>query len=182
MALLAAVVPVIMTQFNVFFAKTAPKRPTSEFQLGTFGVSPVVPPLVIPADSVLTFSSRYTLPYDISILTINPHMHFIGKSFLAYAILPSGDTLPLIRIKKWDFRWQYFYTFKRMLKIPRGSTLVAEGVYDNTRNNPNNPFSPPKLIAEREGSMRTEDEMFQFIITYLPYQQGDETISLENKR
>jgi len=166
------------TAFNVFFAKEKPKRPTLEFQMGTFGVSPIVPALVIPPDTIMTFHSDYTLPFDISILTINPHMHLLGKSFLAYAHTPQGDTIPLIRIKKWDFRWQYFYTFKKMVKIPRGATIHIEGVYDNTRHNPNNPFSPPRLVAEREGSMRTTDEMFQFIITYLPYQQGDENVSL----
>lgn len=66
-----------------------------------------------------------------------------------------------------------------MVKVPQGATIYVEGVFDNTRNNPNNPFNPPRLVAEREGSMRTEDEMFQFIITYLPYENGDEFISLE---
>lgn len=168
------------TAFNVFFMQEAPKRPTLEFQMGTFGVSPIEPPLVIPPDTVMKFVSKYTLPFDISVLTINPHMHLLGKSFWAYAVTIKGDTIPLIRINKWDFRWQYFYTFKKMVKIPAGSTIYAEGVYDNTKNNPNNPFNPPRLVAEREGSMRTEDEMFQFIITYLPYQSGDENISLES--
>ncbi len=169
------------TAFNIFYSKQAPKRPTLEFQMGTYGVSPVEPALVIPPDTVMKFISRYTLPMDISILTINPHMHLLGKSFWAYAVTQKGDTIPLIKINKWDFRWQYFYTFKKMIKIPKGATIYAEGIYDNTKNNPNNPFNPPQLVAERNGSMRTEDEMFQFIITYLPYQQGDENISLENK-
>lgn len=166
------------TSFNVFFAKQAPKRATQEFQMGTFGVSPTVPALVIPPGKIMTFHSDYTLPVDISVLTINPHMHLLGKQFLAYAVTQQGDTIPLIRINKWDFRWQYFYTFKKMLKIPKGATIHIEGVFDNTRHNPFNPFSPPRLVAEREGSMRTRDEMFQFIITYLPYQLGDEEISL----
>lgn len=168
------------TSFNVFYAKQAPKRPVREFQMGTFGVSPIVPPLVIPPDTIMAFYSDYTVPEDISILTINPHMHLLGKKFLAYALTQQGDTIPLLRINKWDFRWQYFYTYKKMLKIPRGTTIHIEGVYDNTRHNPNNPFSPPQLVAEREGSMRTSDEMFQFIVTYLPYLPGDENISLEN--
>jgi len=51
----------------------------------------------------------------------------------------------------------------------------VEGVYDNTSSNhPNNPFSPPMQIADRDGSMKTTDEMFQLIITYVPYQKGDE--------
>jgi hypothetical protein len=168
------------TSFNVFFAKKAPTRPVQEFQMGTLGVSPTVPALIIPPNKVMSVHSDFTLPYDISVLTINPHMHLLGKSFLAYAVTRQGDTIPLIQIDKWDFRWQYFYTFKKMLKIPRGAIIHTEGVYDNTRLNPNNPFSPPRLIAEHEGSMRTSDEMFQFIVTYLPYRMGDEGISLEH--
>jgi len=169
------------TAFNIFYAKQKPNRPLKEFQLGTFGVVPTVPPLVIPPDTVMTFHADYTLPNDISVLTINPHMHLLGRKFLAYALLPSGDTVHLIRINKWDFRWQYFYTFKTILKLPKGTVIHAQGVYDNTRHNPNNPFSPPQLVAERDGSMRTSDEMFQFIVTYLPYKAGDENISLERK-
>lgn len=66
-----------------------------------------------------------------------------------------------------------------MVKIPKGSTIVAEGLYDNTKANLNNPFAPPQLVRDQKGSMRSTDEMFQFIISYLPYQQGDENISLE---
>lgn len=165
---------------NIFFAKTPPNRPVQEFQLGTLGVAPVEPDLVLQPNTVKQVYSRYTVPQDISILTINPHMHLLGKSFKAYALPPGGgDTIRLISIPRWDFNWQYFYTFKKMLKIPKGSTIVAEGVYDNTRNNLNNPFSPPRLVQDRDGSMRATDEMFQLIITYLPYRQGDENISLE---
>jgi len=166
---------------NIFFSKTPPKRPVQEFQLGTLGVSPVEPDLIIPPDVIKQVHSKFTVPFDISILTINPHMHLLGKSFKAYALKPDGDTIRLISIPRWDFNWQYFYTFKKMVKIPKGSTIVAEGVYDNTRQNLNNPFSPPQLVRDNNGSMKATDEMFQFIITYLPYQPGDENISLETK-
>lgn len=166
---------------NIFFAKTPPDRPVQEFQLGTLGVSPVEPNLVIEPNTVKNVSSRFTVPYDISILTVNPHMHLLGKSFKGYALTPKGDTIRLISIPRWDFNWQYFYTFKKPVKVPKGSTIVAEGVYDNTRQNLNNPFSPPRLVKDQNGSMRATDEMFQFIITYLPYKEGDENMSLEVK-
>ena len=171
---------------NIFFSKTPPNRPVQEFQLGTlssFGNAPVMPDLIIQPNTEKQVYSRYTVPEDISILTINPHMHLLGKSFKAYALQPNGDTIRLIYIPRWDFNWQYFYTFKKMVKIPKGSTIVAEGVYDNTKQNPSNPFSPPQLVRDRNGSMKATDEMFQFIVTYLPYQPGDENISLEvNKK
>jgi len=169
------------TKFNFFFSPVPPSRPARDFILGTSGVSPVIPPLVIPPDSIKTFRSQYLVPENISLLTVNPHMHLLGKSFLAYAINPGGDTIRIIRIPKWDFRWQYFYTFENPLEIPAGSLICIEGVYDNTSANPLNPFSPPRTVSEREGSMRTTDEMFQLIVTYIPYQTGDEKINLGAK-
>jgi hypothetical protein len=168
--------------FNVFFAPHAPQRQLLEFQMGTLGKSPVVPPLQIPPDSVKTFTTQYIVPENWSVITINPHMHLLGKSFWAFAIKPGGDTIPLIRIPRWDFRWQYFYTFTKMVLIPAGSTIKAIAVYDNTKNNKLNPFSPPRMVGERNGSMRTTDEMFQFIINYVPYMSGDETKSLAPKK
>lgn len=169
--------------FEIYFSKEAPKRKIQETQLGTFGISDIVPPLIIKANEVKKFRTKATITKDISLLTINPHMHLLGKSFLAYAITLKNDTIPLIKIDNWNFRWQYFYTFEKMLKIPAGSEIIVDATYDNTTNNPDNPFNPPKTISERigfngRGSMRTSDEMLQFIINYLPYKQGDENISL----
>jgi hypothetical protein len=168
------------TTFNIFFDSKPSERRISEFTMGTLGISKIEPPLVIQPNTVQTFRTHLTLQSDISILTINPHMHLLGKSFLAYAISPSGDTIRLIRILKWDFRWQYFYTFEKMLKLSAGTTIYVEGVYDNTTANPLNPFNPPQVVAEREGSMRTTDEMFQFIVSYVPYKSGDENIRLDS--
>ncbi len=164
---------------NIFFSKTPPERPVQEFQLGTLGVAEVEPDLIIQPNSVKKVRSRFEVPFDISVLTINPHMHLLGTSFKAYALQPNGDTIRLISIPRWDFNWQYFYTFKKMVKVPKGSIMIAEGTYDNTRKNLNNPFSPPRLVRDQNGSMKSTDEMFQFIVTYLPYKTGDENISLE---
>src|SRR6185436_11626969 len=71
---------------NIFFSKTPPNRPVQEFQLGTLGVAPVEPDLIILPNTVKPVSSRFSVPFDISILTVNPHMHLLGKSFKAYAL------------------------------------------------------------------------------------------------
>lgn len=166
----------------IYYSKTAPKRVTKELMMGTNGVSSIKPALVIKANEKKTCRSSLYLPESISVLTINPHMHLLGTSFKAYAIGPSKDTVKLISIPKWDFRWQYFYTFPKMLKIVAGSTLHLEATFDNTADNVNNPFDPPQQIQERTdlfgSGMRTTDEMLQFIITYLPYELGDEDIEL----
>jgi hypothetical protein len=163
----------------VYFAKAAPKRPARELHLGTLGVSPVEPEFVIPAGEVVRFTTRYTLPETISVLTVNPHMHLLGKSFRAYATSPDRrDTIPLIHLPRWDFRWQYFYTFRQMLKIPAGYEITAEATFDNTMQNPHNPYSPPRTIRSTGDHMKTTDEMFQFFVTWIPYRPGDEHIKL----
>lgn len=168
-------------RLHLYFMPQAPKRPTREMMLGTNGLSAIEPPLVIPPGKITRHKTSYVLPNDISVLTINPHMHLLGKEFWAYALLPGGDTIPLIRLKQWDFRWQYNYTFPKMLHLPQGTTIEVWGSFDNTAENPNNSFSPPIAVREPAGNMRSTDEMFQLIITYLPYEKGDETISLRSK-
>lgn len=165
---------------NVFFGPK-PKRPVQEKQLGTFGMAPIEPKFDIPANKISAYLTRWTVPWDMSMLSVNPHLHLLGKSFWAYAITPAGDTIRLIRINKWDFKWQYYYTFKHPVKIPAGSTIYAHATFDNTDKNPNNPFHPPRDIKERQDffSMNTTEEMFQFIFTFMPYQQGDESIDLD---
>ena len=168
---------------NVFFTNKPPSRETRELMLGTNGVSAIVPPLSIAPNTKSKHSTRFQIDEDISLLTINPHLHLLGKQFTGYAIKPNGDTVKLIRIPRWDIRWQYFYTFKKPVHLPAGTWIVAEAEFDNTSSNPNNPNRPPKRVGERlelgGASMRATDEMFQFILTYMFYQKGDESISLE---
>jgi hypothetical protein len=164
--------------FNVYFTDKAPVRPTQEMQLGTLGISEIVPPLIIPANEIKTFTTKTVVDSDISLLTVNPHMHLLGTSFEAFAETPDGRKIPLVRIPRWNFRWQYFYTFPRLVKVPKGSTIRVIGTYDNTSDNPNNPFSPPREAIGTNGSMRVTDEMFQLIVTYVPYQAGDENVEL----
>jgi len=166
---------------NVFYRKSPVKRPIKETQLGTFGISKIEPEFIVPANTIKTFHTHYTLTKKISMLSVNPHMHLIGKTFWAFALTAKGDTIPLIKIKKWDFRWQYYYTYKHPVKLEPGTTIHVYGEYDNTVANSNNPFHPPQTITQGNGveSMKTSEEMFQFIFTYVFYQEGDEKIDLQ---
>jgi hypothetical protein len=105
-------------------------------------------------------------------------MHQLGKSFKAYALTPTGDTIRLINIQNWDFNWQEFYRFKNIIKIPAGSVLHADAIYNNSTSNPNNPYQPPRDI-KFEWGMNDDSEMMRLVLLYLPYQQNDEKISLE---
>jgi hypothetical protein len=115
---------------------------------------------------------------DQSLLYVWPHMHYLGKEYLAYITTPAGDTIHLVHIPQWDFRWQEIYRFKHPVKVPKGSVIHIEGTYDNTTNNLFNPNSPPKTVFSM-GDMRTTDEMMTLMMGFLPYEKGDEEISLE---
>ncbi len=168
-----------LSEIRLYFDDQKPKRTLEELQMGTLGVTKVEPEFVIYADSISSFSTSYTVPKDISVLTINPHMHLLGKEFIAYAISPAqDDTIPLISIPNWDFRWQYFYTYETMLHIPKGYTIKVLATFDNTIDNPLNPNFPPETLYEGGEHMKTTDEMFQFFITFTNYQEGDENIKL----
>jgi hypothetical protein len=100
-------------------------------------------------------------------------MHLIGDSMIVYAVLPSQDTVPLIRINEWDFHWQGGYRFQYLQPIPVGSVLEAFAHYDNTVNNPHNPNNPPEDVWVGEA---TTDEMMLVYFQYTPYQNGDQFI------
>ncbi len=142
-------------------------------------VSPILTngPLDIPANQTKSFVEKLTLPITGSFLSIAPHMHLIGRRTKVYGLLPSGDTLKLINIPDWDFNWQGAYTFRNVLRIPVGTTLVAEAFYDNTSNNPFNPNNPAKQVKLGEG---TADEMMLNYFTFMAYQPGDENIVLDS--
>ena len=137
--------------------------------------------MAIPANSVVPFSASYPsassfLTSNWSIFGVMPHSHLLCKSIVCYAVNPGIDTIPLVRINDWDFEWQDYYIFKKLVKVPIGYRLYSKHVYDNTSNNPNNPNSPPVTVYSNTG---TKDEMLFDGMMYLKYQTGDELIDVE---
>ncbi len=161
---------------NLFFKKTPVTRPVKVISFGSGGIGEkqISPIFYIKANTAKNFTLEITNPgEDLSIMYVWPHMHYIGKNFKAYVVAPEGDTIKLVHIPEWDFRWQEIYRFKQLVKVPKGSVLHIEGLYDNTAENPANPNAPPKTIFS-EGSMKSTDEMMTLLMVYLPYQPGDE--------
>ena len=134
-------------------------------------------PFIIPANQVKVFHGQYTVPTDISMVGIGPHMHMLGQYWKVYAVKPNGDTIPLININEWDFNWQGGYNFRSLLPLPAGSVIHAYAKYDNTNNNINNPNNPPQLVTWGEN---TSDEMFYLPLLFLDYQTGDENITFND--
>ncbi len=115
------------------------------------------------------------IDYDISLISIEPHSHYLGKDYEIFAVTPQNDTINLIKIPEWDFNWQGSYTFQNMIKIPANSTWYTVASYDNTLDNPANPSNPPINVSWGEG---TEDEMLLVGLYFIPYEEGDENINM----
>ena len=148
---------------NLYFSKEPIKHHLKTFILQERDITNQ--PFEIPADTVITFYAKSVeLPYEITMLSVQPHMHLLGKSLRSFAITPSGDLIPLIKISNWDFDWQMTYQYKNEQKIPFGSIIYAEVTYDNTSKNPRNSFSPPQKIASGWNSTQ---EMFNLIFQYI---------------
>lgn len=129
--------------------------------------------LYIPANQTKAYSQTSNVSSfvgDISLIGVAPHMHLIGRSINCYGT-KNGDTIKIIDIPSWDFSWQGFYTFRKIIKLPAGTTLHSDAFYDNTAGNPFNPSNPPKDVHVGEA---TTDEMMLTFLVWAYYQTGDE--------
>ena len=128
---------------------------------------------IIPANQQKTFVGKWKINENLSLLSVFPHMHLLGKKWKVWLERPDGSTENLIKIDDWDFNWQGGYYFNKFVIAPKGSTVFAEAMYDNTTNNSFNPNNPPITISWGE---KTTDEMYYLPILNVPYKQGDENI------
>lgn len=135
-------------------------------------------PLVIPPNEVRTFHSEFEVPFPSTIVSIAPHAHLVCTSMKSFAVLPSGDTIPLIDIPQWDFRWQGHYSFRNPIHLPTGTMLHGEATYDNTEDNPFNPNTPPAWVTWGEA---TTDEMMLFYFAWVIGIPADENIVIDDQ-
>jgi len=162
---------------NLFFAPQAATRYMySKVMVPLPGVL-INGPFIIPANTVKEFHGTFTVPIDVSIFSVSPHMHLLGTHWKVYAVKPNGDTVNLIRVNEWDFNWQGSFALKQLIHLPKNSVIHALAGYDNTTNNPLNPNNPPISVSWGEG---TRDEMYYLPIHYLIYQPGDENLVFED--
>lgn len=105
-------------------------------------------------------TTSYTLPKDVILVGVVPHMHLLGKSMKVTAELPSegndASEQTLIDIRDWNYNWQDEYYYERPFKLPARTKLTVDAVFDNSADNPSNPNSPPRRVTWGE---ETDDEM-----------------------
>ncbi len=104
-----------------------------------------------PGDSNYQVESKITLQQDATLVSLLPHMHLRGKDFEYRVIYPTGEKETLLRVPKYDFSWQLWYTFDQPKLLPAGTTIECTAHFDNSPNNPANP-DPKKEIHFGEQS------------------------------
>jgi hypothetical protein len=97
------------------------------------------------------FFASYVFGEDSRILSFFPHMHQRGKTMRYELTTPTGERRSLLNVPDYDFNWQWIYYPEGGIPIPAGSRLDVFANFDNTAENPNNPFADMP-IAFGEGS------------------------------
>lgn len=117
----------------------------------------------IPAgEQHYTRSTSYTLPKEVIMVGVVPHMHLLGQAMKVTATLPDKSVKTLIDIQNWNYNWQDEYYYERPFKLPAGTRLHVEAVFDNSADNPSNSSSPPKRVTWGDGT--TDEMLFCFFL------------------
>jgi hypothetical protein len=145
------------TKIGVYFSRKPVEKRTRTFMLLNLALR------IPPGDDNYTIRAGMTVPADVTLRGVTPHMHLLGKEMTVTATLPDGTEKQLVRVPDWDFNWQTPYAFKEPIKLPSGSKINLVARYDNSDKNPRNPSHPPKLVHWGE---QTTDEMCIAFLNY----------------
>ena len=137
------------TRIGLIFAKQPPAERVHSLTITN--VKLVIP----PENPAFPFQATYTLPEDLKLVSLNPHMHVRGKSFQFRATYPTGESEILLSVPNYSFFWQMYYYLTEQKVLPKGTRIDCLATYDNSAGNPNNP--DPK--AEVHWGDQSWDEM-----------------------
>ena len=162
---------------GIYFASKPPTRKFTTLQLPpAFGR---LSGLNIPAGATnYAVTDSFTTPVDLEAISVTPHAHYLGKTFLLTATLPDGKQQTLLKIDDWDFNWQEDCAYKNRIRLPKGTRLDAAITYDNSGKNRNNPSNPPRPV--KWGPMTT-DEMAAMTLTVIPA-RDEELVQLKKAK
>jgi len=124
-----------------------------------------------PGSNDYKVESSVTLPIDVTLISLLPHMHLVGKEMKLTATKPDGTVQSLVWIKDWNFYWQNNYMYREPVRLTKGTRLDIMSRYDNSTGNPQNPSSPPQRVLFGNGST---DEMCFGIFQVLADNRSDE--------
>lgn len=140
----------VQAAVGLYFSDAPPTRRPLTLRLGKNTID-------IPAgDSDYRTEDSFMLPVDVEVLSVYAHAHYLATSVDAWADLPDGSTVPLLKIARWSFDWQDEYRYAEPLRLPAGAVLRMRFLYDNSAANPRNPHHPPRRVLH---GWKTDEEM-----------------------
>ena len=141
------------TRIGFTFAKSRPQKRVLRIQAsnGDFAIPPEIPDYPV--------SGTAELGVDCELLDAYPHMHLRGKAMTLTALYPTDKREELVRVPRYDFNWQLVYEFKEPIRLPKGTILRADAMFDNSRNNR---FNPDPKAEVRWGDQTWEEMMVGF--------------------
>jgi len=138
------------SRIGLVFSKAPPRE-----RVKTVRIQNGVPIRIPPGEPNYRLESRVIVQQPLSIVSLQPHMHFRGSFFEYSVIYPSGESEVLLRTPHYNFHWQQTYYLEKPKLLPKGTILIVKAGYDNSPNNPDNPN--PTLWVK--GGAQSWDEM-----------------------
>ena len=142
------------TRLGLVFAKRPPKERvlTVSAVNDTFRIPPGHPNYRVDAS--------FEVGADVTLASLHPHMHGRGKDFEYRAVFPDGRTDILLRVPRFDWHWQQWYTLAQPIRLPKGTRIDCTAHFDNS---PGNPEAADPTKEVRWGDQSWEEMMIGFV-------------------
>lgn len=156
-------------ELGLYLTETVPSRKIVPIQLPVlFGFSAGID--IPPGESEFRIADQLTLPVAVEAISVGGHAHYICSRMKMTARLPDGRSIVLMEIRDWDLDWQDRYYFADPVALPAGTVLDSEIVYDNSADNPENPYQPPQRIR---WGRESNDEMGSITLAVVSADESD---------
>jgi hypothetical protein len=139
------------TRVGLIFAKEAAKE-----RVKSVGLTNKAKIQIPPGEAQYPVQSRVEVIRPVTVVSIMPHMHLRGSAFEMIAEYPNGQSEVLLRVPRYRFHWQTQYQLKKPKSLPVGTIITCNAVFDNSRNNPDN---PDPSVPVKQGLQSWEEMM-----------------------
>lgn len=142
------------SKVGLIFSKEPPKERVATLIMANarFAIPPGAP------------NHRVDMSYPVAeparLLRVIPHMHLRGKAFELRLTGGDDSPEPLLRVPRYDFRWQNAYFLSEPIYLKPGMKVDCIGWFDNS---PNNKFNPDPTAEVRWGDQSWEEMLVNYV-------------------
>lgn len=138
-------------EIGFYFAKGPVQHKVRTTAIGTFGFE------IPPRRANYRIGAAETLEKDTFVLAYWPHAHLRATAARYVATYPDGRKEVLLDVPRYDQTWQVTYKLREPKRLPKGTRIEVEMIYDNSSARAaKREFNPD--IGVKFGP-RTQDEM-----------------------